>query len=236
MGFYWRMLLQPSDKYGAPRVEAARLRVSLTHIPTVMQPSDVRSDLAARILPDRNVRPIYMSPCPPFSMTCDFEVEHLGIGISSHWTYSSHIKSLTLLLDRQNDSMDFGCRADGACPVAPHPNLLAKLKAEKAKVKGTAEESSFRRKQHVLGQGPRTGAIIGLNDGLIFPRSHFDKKTSLNTMRRAALDRTPLRGIIKWASSIDIRARPSSAHNAQRGPGSRRVYRCQDGTRCQGEI
>ena len=94
MGFYWRMLLQPSDKYGAPRVEAARLRVSLTHIPTVMQPSDVRSDLAARILPDRNVRPIYMSPCPPFSMTCDFEVEHLGIGISSHWTYSSHIKSL----------------------------------------------------------------------------------------------------------------------------------------------
>lgn len=96
--------------------------------------------------------------------------------------------------------MESGCHAGGPCPVAPHPDLLARQRIEYAKVKGTAEESAFKKKQHVLAQGQRTGAILGLNDGTIFPKSHFDSNVPLSAMRRAAVDRAPLSGDIQLVS------------------------------------
>ncbi|KAL2210265.1 M6 metalloprotease [Sarocladium strictum] len=85
---------------------------------------------------------------------------------------------------------------NGPCFVAPHPNLLARRKVEFAKVKGTAKEADFNKQQFVLTKGQRTGIIPGLNDGIIFPKSHFGKGVPLAAMRRAALERAPLRGAI----------------------------------------
>jgi immune inhibitor A len=91
---------------------------------------------------------------------------------------------------------------NGPCFVAPHPNLLARRKVEFAKVKGTAKEADFNKQQFVLTKGQRTGIIPGLNDGIIFPKSHFGNGVPLAAMRRAALERAPLRGAIKYVLTI----------------------------------
>jgi immune inhibitor A len=75
--------------------------------------------------------------------------------------------------------------------------LLARQKVEFEKLKGTAQEAAFKKKHFMLTKGQRTGLIPGLNDGIIFPQSHFGSQVPLATMRRAALDRAPLRGAIK---------------------------------------
>ncbi|KIW54983.1 hypothetical protein PV05_07303 [Exophiala xenobiotica] len=83
---------------------------------------------------------------------------------------------------------------DGPCLVPPHPMLRAHL----------AEDRLKGQPQQALGQivlsGP-TGTFHGLNDGTIFPRSQFQQipVPSLARMRRAALERTPLRGPIRVA-------------------------------------
>lgn len=93
--------------------------------------------------------------------------------------------------------MASACHHDGPCPVPPHPDLLARQRVEQVKVQGTAQEPLFRKKKHLINQGQRTGGILGLNDGTIFPKSHFAASTPLSAIRTAAINRTPLQGAIK---------------------------------------
>ncbi|KAF2179017.1 M6 metalloprotease [Zopfia rhizophila CBS 207.26] len=88
--------------------------------------------------------------------------------------------------------------SDVPCFIPPHPDLLARRQNEALKVHGTANQVNLKdhRKALTLGEGRR---IPGLNDGTIFPKSHFDKPVSVMAMSRAALERTPLRGSIKIA-------------------------------------
>jgi immune inhibitor A len=83
--------------------------------------------------------------------------------------------------------------ADGPCRVPPHPNLLAQFRAEG--IHGT-NESTFQ--SRIMGFGAPTGTIPGLNDGAIFPESHFTTAPSKSQMARAALERAPLRGVIRF--------------------------------------
>ena len=71
------------------------------------------------------------------------------------------------------------------------------MQTDLLKVQGTADEQKFRKLTHSLVAQDRTGHIPGLNDGMIFPQSHFPKSVSTNAISRAALDRAPLRGSIK---------------------------------------
>lgn len=82
---------------------------------------------------------------------------------------------------RQND--------DGErCMVAPSPNLNDAIKVEL---------SRLRRRE----LGPmlkiQDREAPGLNDGLIYPGDMFPLGTPLSTVRRAAADRAPLRGVVR---------------------------------------
>ena len=89
----------------------------------------------------------------------------------------------------------------GQCAVPPHPDLFARQKAELLKVQGVDDSATFKKSVHsqALKQASKDGSshILGLNDGTIFHRSHFDKPVSVKTLSRAALERTPLKGSIK---------------------------------------
>ncbi|KAI1504521.1 immune inhibitor A peptidase M6-domain-containing protein [Biscogniauxia marginata] len=85
---------------------------------------------------------------------------------------------------------------EGQCAVSPHPDLLARQHAALRNVQGTAEEAAVREHINSLILGDRTGRIPGLNDGTIFPKSHFDENASISSMSRAALERAPLRGAV----------------------------------------
>ncbi len=74
----------------------------------------------------------------------------------------------------------------GPCFVPPHPDLLARTKAQALRSK----ENSGKPLLH-------QGRIPGMNDGTIFPKSHYEHPTSVMGMSAAALDRTPLRGVIR---------------------------------------
>lgn len=82
---------------------------------------------------------------------------------------------------------------DGPCRVPPHPDLLAQLRADG--IHGT-NESTFQ--SRIMGFGAPTGKIPGLNDGTIFPESHFATAPSKSQMARAALEKAPLRGVIRF--------------------------------------
>lgn len=86
--------------------------------------------------------------------------------------------------------------SDGPCFIPPHPDLLARRKVESLNVQGTGNEAAFKAQTHSLTLADRTGSLPGLNDGTIFPKSHFDKPVSISAMSRAALERTPLKGAI----------------------------------------
>lgn len=80
------------------------------------------------------------------------------------------------------------------CPVPPHPDLLARLRYEPNSLTAPS----------ITTQAPgrpsfsaRTGTRTGLNDGCIFPESHFETAVSASRLSRAALERTPLRGTIR---------------------------------------
>ena len=88
-------------------------------------------------------------------------------------------------------------RYDTPCAAPPHPNLLARMQTDLLKVQGTADEQNFRKLTHSIVAQDRTGHMPGLNDGMIFPQSHFPKFVSTSAMSRAASDRAPLRGPIK---------------------------------------
>jgi immune inhibitor A len=85
---------------------------------------------------------------------------------------------------------------EGQCAIPPHPDVLARLKTELLEAQGTGDETAFRKLANSLALGGRTGALLGLNDGTIFPKSHFKKSVSTSAMTRAALERAPLRGTV----------------------------------------
>jgi immune inhibitor A len=86
------------------------------------------------------------------------------------------------------------------CFVPPHPDLLARTRTQALKAQGTANESLFKTKVQNVMVGERR--IPGLNDGMIFPPNHFQKKTSVMAMSKAALERAPLSGSLRYASSL----------------------------------
>ena len=90
---------------------------------------------------------------------------------------------------------------EGQCAVPPHPDLFARHEAELLKVQGIDDSATFRNSAHLQALKKVTKDssrhILGLNDGTIFPSSHFDTPVSAKTLSRAALERKPLRGSIK---------------------------------------
>jgi immune inhibitor A len=85
--------------------------------------------------------------------------------------------------------------SDTPCFVSPHPDVLAQYQNEVLKVQGKADEGSVKANLRALTFSDRK--IPGLNDGTIFPKSHFDKPVPIMAMSNAALERTPLSGAIK---------------------------------------
>ncbi|KAJ6089270.1 hypothetical protein N7467_004486 [Penicillium canescens] len=86
------------------------------------------------------------------------------------------------------------CDGSGPCPVPPRPDVLAGLRHEPGSLTApfiTTQDPGR------LSFSARTGTRTGLNDGCIFPESHFEPAVSASRMSRAALERTPLRGNIR---------------------------------------
>jgi immune inhibitor A len=77
------------------------------------------------------------------------------------------------------------------CAVAPAPELKERIEKEIAEIRSnsTSVVSSLAR----AAEPNRPG----YNDGLIFPPDSFPLGTSLATIRNAALERTPLRGVLR---------------------------------------
>lgn len=90
--------------------------------------------------------------------------------------------------------------ADGPCRVPPHPDLLAQFRAESKQ--GTNQAPLQNQKN--TGFSAPTGTIPGLNDGAIFNESHFAGTPSPSQMARAALERAPLRGSIRFVDPCSI--------------------------------
>jgi immune inhibitor A len=84
------------------------------------------------------------------------------------------------------------------CSVPPHPRLLAKTKTSLLTTDGAANTEVTRKVASILA-GEK--GIPGMNDGTIFPRSHYTPPKSVMAMSNAALDRKPLRGIIRYIST-----------------------------------
>lgn len=78
------------------------------------------------------------------------------------------------------------------CTVAPSPTLSEKIKSELERVSAT-------KRMLALPTSVRLGMpkSPGLNDGLIIPGSHFPVGTSLQRVRSAAADRSPLHGTVR---------------------------------------
>jgi immune inhibitor A len=90
--------------------------------------------------------------------------------------------------------------------VSPHPDLLSRLAAEG---QGSTTTPSLLSVQPRLSRlSAATGTALGLNDGVIFPESHFAETpstTSLATrLSRAALERAPLRGAVRYVIALVI--------------------------------
>jgi immune inhibitor A len=80
------------------------------------------------------------------------------------------------------------------CSVPPHPRLLANSKISLSTVGTAASTEAVRKAANIL-NGEK--GIPGMNDGTIFPRSHFTPPKSVMAMGNAALERKPLRGTIR---------------------------------------
>jgi hypothetical protein len=91
--------------------------------------------------------------------------------------------------------------------MPPHPALLAQI---------IQERNNVHPSQRLLDDGvpapaqsqrlsAPTGSILGLNDGTIFPESHFVGDVSMRSlshrMSSAALERAPLRGAIRYLTT-----------------------------------
>ncbi|KAE8160205.1 M6 metalloprotease [Aspergillus tamarii] len=94
--------------------------------------------------------------------------------------------------------MDAKHEDDGSKPslMPPHPQLLAALEVAPDLVDAPhISQMSFGRPS----LSARTGTARGLNDGTIFPDSDFAPTVPPRRMRRAALERAPLRGVVRVA-------------------------------------
>lgn len=78
------------------------------------------------------------------------------------------------------------------CLVAPHPDLLKKMRSDLAKAKGAKRASMIAKMTRIVQRKP-----VGMDDGLIYPGDYFPLGTSARTVRSAALDRAPLRGTLR---------------------------------------
>ncbi|KAH7089752.1 M6 family metalloprotease domain-containing protein [Paraphoma chrysanthemicola] len=83
---------------------------------------------------------------------------------------------------------------DMPCSVPPHPDLLARFKSDLARAQSTNDDRSIKKAAKML-HGEK--GMLGMNDGTIFPRSHFSQPSSIMVMGNAALERAPLRGTIR---------------------------------------
>jgi immune inhibitor A len=106
------------------------------------------------------------------------------------------------------------------CFVSPHPDALARarlqvLRSQRSSRSSSGSSSSSRSSIATASTANSVSAdtndalekakrflaterqMPGLNDGTIFPASHFDESVSLMAMGNAALERTPLRSVIR---------------------------------------
>jgi immune inhibitor A len=86
------------------------------------------------------------------------------------------------------------CDDSGPCLVPPHPDLLARLRYDPNALSVPSITTQFPGRPSF---SARTGTRTGMNDGCIFPESHFEAVVSASRLSRAALERTPLRGTIR---------------------------------------
>jgi immune inhibitor A len=77
------------------------------------------------------------------------------------------------------------------CLIAPHPQLLERLRQGLARLRATADP--------LLANAlvARQRKPIGMNDGLIFPGDTFPEDTPARVVRSAAATRAPLRGTVR---------------------------------------
>jgi immune inhibitor A len=100
------------------------------------------------------------------------------------------------------------------CFVSPHPDALAKARLQvlrSQRSSGRSNRSSIATASTANSVNADTNDALekarrflaterqmpGLNDGTIFPKSHFEESVSLMAMGNAALERTPLRSVIR---------------------------------------
>jgi immune inhibitor A len=101
------------------------------------------------------------------------------------------------------------------CFVSPHPDALAKARLQVLRSQRSSKSSSNRSSIATASTANSVNAdtndalekarrflaterqMPGLNDGTIFPKSHFEESVSLMAMGNAALERTPLRSVIR---------------------------------------
>jgi immune inhibitor A len=101
------------------------------------------------------------------------------------------------------------------CFVSPHPDALAKARLQVLRSQRSSKSSSNRNSIATASTANSVNAdtndalekarrflaterqMPGLNDGTIFPKSHFEESVLLMAMGNAALERTPLRSVIR---------------------------------------
>jgi immune inhibitor A len=97
------------------------------------------------------------------------------------------------------------------CVMPPAPPLRERMDAELAELRDSAD--SFLAPRLRLSETDR----VGFNDGLIIPGTRYPVGTPAEVARRAALDRAPLRGIIRVAVVlVDFPDRPMAEGAADR--------------------
>ncbi|KAF2033534.1 M6 metalloprotease [Setomelanomma holmii] len=84
--------------------------------------------------------------------------------------------------------------SDTLCSAPPHPELLTRLKGGLARAKSAGDDEAIKKAASVL-YGEQ--GVTGMNDGTIFPRSHYAQPISVVARSNAALGRMPLRGKIR---------------------------------------
>lgn len=84
-------------------------------------------------------------------------------------------------------------RLDDLCVMPPSPQLRERMDAQLAELRDNAD--SFLAPRLRLSETDR----VGFNDGLIIPGTRYPVGTSAEVARRAALERAPLRGVIRVA-------------------------------------
>jgi immune inhibitor A len=80
------------------------------------------------------------------------------------------------------------------CSVPPHPELLTRTKTRLLQHTGL-KDAAFNKEISTILRGE--SRVPGMNDGSIFPQSHYAQPTSIMAMSNAALERRPLRGVIR---------------------------------------